>query len=101
MKNFIGLMPFEAQLSGEAREIVGRDKLPRLGSLPSVVDGSVTGMPEPKEDTIYVVNAMVFNALAGSRDDVCMFDPEKAVRFDEGEMAGKVKAQGGFLFSKK
>ena len=92
-------MPFEPQLSGEAKKIVGSDKLPKFGGeLPQVVDGSVVNMPEPQKDTVYVVNAMVFNALAGSRDDVCMFNPQKAVRFEEGEMAGKVKSQGGFIF---
>jgi len=32
--------------------------------------GSVTGLPEPKEDTIYIVSLMALNALCGTRPDV-------------------------------
>lgn len=48
--------------------------------------GEVSGLPEPKEGTIYVVSAMVLAALAGSRDDV--FGPADYIRNDAGQVVG-------------
>lgn len=48
--------------------------------------GTVTGLPEPEKGTIYVVSAVVLNALNGSRDDV--FIPADAVRDEAGRIVG-------------
>lgn len=48
--------------------------------------GQVTGLPEPKKGTIYIVSAIVLNALNGSRDDV--FIPADAVRDEAGRIVG-------------
>lgn len=48
--------------------------------------GEVTGLPEPKANTIYIVSAIVLNALNGSRDDV--FIPADCVRDEQGRIVG-------------
>lgn len=48
--------------------------------------GEVTGLPKPKANTIYVVSAIVLNALAGTRDDV--FVPADAIRDEQGRIIG-------------
>ncbi len=46
--------------------------------------GEVTGLPEPKEETIYIVSALV--AQAAGREDVLMVDD--TVRDSEGRIIG-------------
>lgn len=36
--------------------------------------GEVTGLPEPQEGTIFIVSAIVAQAVAGKRDDVFVTD---------------------------
>lgn len=48
--------------------------------------GEVTGLPEPEKGTIYVVSAVVLNALNGTRDDV--FVPADAIRDENGRIIG-------------
>jgi hypothetical protein len=96
MKRFIGLMPFEAKLSGEAAKLVGSDKLPKFNeTLPKVEGDKLIGMPTPKAGVVYVCNAFVFNkAKEAGRTDIAMFDPNKTVR----DADGKAVSQGGFIF---
>jgi len=97
MKNFIGIMPFEAPLYGEASKIVGRDYLPKYkGNLPVVTNGVVHNMPSPQEGVVYVVNAFVLSALKGTRTlDVVGFDPALTNR---SVVDGKpFTTQGGFI----
>ena len=95
-KKFVGLMPFEAVLSGEAKKMVGSDKLPKFnGTLPKVEGEKLAGMPEPQDGVVYVCNAFVFaKAKEVGRTDIAMFDPEKTVR----DADGKAVSQAGFIF---
>ena len=49
------------------------------------VYGEVEGLPEKKQDTIYVVSSLVAQAVQG-RDDV--FVPDELVRDEEGRVVG-------------
>jgi hypothetical protein len=57
--------------------------------------GSVTGLPEPAEDTIYIVSLLVLQALKGQRTDVVGPDtgPESAVRDADGRIVGVKRFQ--------
>ncbi len=57
--------------------------------------GSVTGLPEPAEDTIYIVSMLVLQALKGQRTDVVGPDtgPESAVRDTDGRIVGVKRFQ--------
>jgi hypothetical protein len=48
--------------------------------------GEVTDLPEPADDTVYVVSAMVLAALHGSREDV--FGLSEYVRDEQGRTVG-------------
>lgn len=52
------------------------------------VFGSVEGLPEPEEGTIYIVSTLVLSALAGSRSDVVAPDSNSAVRDSDGRIIG-------------
>lgn len=95
---YLGLMAFEPKLHGEALKTVGCDKLESISlgnqkDMPKVTDGKVTNMPVAKDNTIYVANIHVYEAVKGFRDDVIMFDDKHDIR-DE---SGRVISRGGFL----
>ena len=48
--------------------------------------GEVSGLPEPKEDTIYVVSRLVAEASKGTRNDVYVVT--KTVRNSNGQIIG-------------
>ena len=49
--------------------------------------GQVQGLPEPQADTVFIVSAMVLQALAGSRPDVYAPDTgADAIRNDKGHI---------------
>lgn len=48
--------------------------------------GEVTGLPEAKADTIYVVSAIVAQAVSGKRDDVYVVDD--TIRNEQGQIIG-------------
>ena len=48
--------------------------------------GEVSGLPEPKEDTIYVVSRLVAEALKGSRNDVYVVT--RTIRNSDGQIIG-------------
>ena len=50
----------------------------------TTVFGQVEGLPEPKEDTMFIVSGMVLSALNGTRPDVVA--PAKLIR----DMVGRV-----------
>ncbi len=52
--------------------------------------GEVTDLPEPEEETMYIVSSLVLSALAGSRPDVVAPDtsPASAVRDADGKIIG-------------
>ena len=92
---YIGLMAFNAPLHGNAEKIVGSSTLPTGGEIPIVRDGIVLGMPSAVDGVVYVVNALVFSTLKGTRKDVVGFDPALTVR---SVVDGKpFTSQGGFI----
>ena len=48
--------------------------------------GGVTGLPEPQEDTIYVVSRIVAEAVKGSRNDVYVVT--RTIRNSDGQIVG-------------
>lgn len=48
--------------------------------------GKVEGLPEPAEDTVYIVSALVAQACKSKRDDVIV--PDDTVRDDKGIIVG-------------
>lgn len=48
--------------------------------------GAVEGLPESQPDTVYIVSALVAQAVAGARDDVVI--PDDAVRDEQGRVIG-------------
>jgi len=52
----------------------------------TTVYSDVFGLPEPKHDTMYIVSAVVLNALDGSRSD-CV-SPYRPVRDETGKTTG-------------
>lgn len=50
----------------------------------------VTGLPEPKDNTVYVVSILVLQALNGTRSDVVApnTSPKSCVRDDKGQIVG-------------
>ncbi len=74
--------------SGElARCSVSREQVDAINSVPvnRTVFGEVTGLPEQQEGVVYVVSALVAQAVDG-RDDVVI--PDDAVRDEQGRIVG-------------
>ena len=71
-----------------ARVATTRDSLPPVAGLPvsRATFGDVQGLPDPADDTIFVVSGMVLAALKGARSDV--FAPGDLVRDDKGQPVG-------------
>jgi len=109
--NIINLTPHELTLVGENDEVIGRiiptGQVARVKTLAtevgqvtvdghavpivSTVYGKIENLPEPQENTIYVVSIMVVNALGtGTRSDVVAPDtgPQSVVRDAQGQIKG-------------
>ncbi len=88
-KNVLLRVPPSGQI---ARVEVRRELVGDVNGIPAVRNefGEVTGLPEPCEDTIYIVSLIVLNALGGKRKDVVAPDtsPAGAVRDEEGRIIG-------------
>ena len=63
-------------------------KIGEINSTPifAVEYGSVEGLPEPKEDIIYLVSSLVLAALKGTRTDV--YAPGDLIRDEKGQPIG-------------
>jgi hypothetical protein len=71
---------------------VGQIPTSQLSVAPTVApDGTVTGLPEPQDGVLFLVNARVFGA--SERTDLVQFDAVQTVRNDD----GTASAQGGFI----
>lgn len=66
-----------------SRTVIG--ELNRITVAKSVM-GEVEGLPEPSEDTVYIVSRVVAEAMKGRRDDLIITDD--AVRDSEGRIVG-------------
>lgn len=75
-----------------ARVSTVSEKVGYINNIPivRVKYGEIVGLPEPKEETIYIVSSIVLSALSGSRLDVVSPDtsPASAVRDADGKIIG-------------
>lgn len=71
-----------------ARVAVKREQVGELNGLPICrsVFGEVKDLPEPKPDTVYIVSALVAQAVKGKRDDIYIVDD--TVRDESGNIIG-------------
>lgn len=71
-----------------ARVAVKREQVGALNGIPvhRSAFGQVENLPEPKADTVYIVSAMVAQAVKGKRDDIYIVDD--TVRDDSGRIIG-------------
>lgn len=81
----IDIIPASGML---ARCEVIKEAVGTAGPVPvyNMTYGPVQGLPEPQEDTFYIVAAVVAQSLVGSRDDVLV--PVDFVRDDQGQIIG-------------
>lgn len=95
MIKFVNLTPHTINLCGREIESTGLARcdsvVEHIGEIDGVKInrrkfGAVTGLPAPKEDTVYIVSAIVLSALNGSRDDVFVVD--ETVRDENGRIFG-------------
>lgn len=70
-----------------ARCYVERDTIGEINGIPLTQNrfGQVTGLPDPKEDTFYIVSALVANACKDRQDLVI---PDDTVRDGQGRVIG-------------
>lgn len=70
-----------------ARCYVERDTIGEINGIPLTQNrfGQVTGLPDPKEDTFYIVSSLVANACK-ERDDLVI--PDETVRDGQGRIIG-------------
>lgn len=71
-----------------ARVAVKREQVGTLNGLPIYrsVLGQVENLPDPKADTVYIVSAIVAQAVKGKRDDIYIVDD--TVRDENGRIIG-------------
>lgn len=95
MVKFINLTPHEIVLCGMKLPSEGLARCATLEQQIKVIDGvrvnhrtfgEVSGLPEPKEGIVYIVSALVAQAVSGQRDDVYVVD--ETVRDSEGRIIG-------------
>lgn len=73
---------------GVARCLSGEQILGQVDLMPiyKIEYGEVSGLPEPKEDTIYIVSKIVAEALKGKRDD--LFIVASTIKDENGQVIG-------------
>ena len=95
MTKFVNLTPHEITLCGVKLPSEGLARCATLEQQIDVIDGvrvnhrtfgEVSGLPEPQEGTVFIVSALVAQAIAGKRDDVYIVD--ETVRDEEGKIIG-------------
>lgn len=102
--NIINLTPHTVNIYNDANEKYARMCVPASGTVARCAVertplapfanfpvfkskfGEVQDLPEPRENTIYVVSALVVSALNGARPDV--YCPGEAVRDESGRIIG-------------
>lgn len=85
-------------LNGEVKETLVSEGLARCSMISNEIGqingytlsentyGEVVGLPQPQEGVIYIVSAIVANALKGIRNDIVVVD--KTVRNESGQIIG-------------
>lgn len=95
MVNIVNLTPHEIVLCGKKIASSGLARCATLEQQIDVIDGirvnhrsfgEVNGLPEPEEGTVYIVSALVAQAVRGQRNDVYIVD--ETVRDSEGHIIG-------------
>lgn len=95
MVKFVNLTPHEIVLCGMTLPSSGLARCATLEKQIAVIDGvrvnrrtfgEVTGLPEPQEGTVFIVSALVAQAVSGQRDDVYVVD--ETIRDSEGRIIG-------------
>lgn len=93
--NIVNLTPHSITLCGKTIESTGlarctttKEKIGEINGVPvnRTSFGSVTGLPEPQENTIYIVSKIVADAVSKDRDDVYIVDD--TVRNEAGQIIG-------------
>lgn len=76
------------ETSGQARCTMESKMVDTIENIPVYKNsyGEVTGLPDEKEDTYYVVSRIVAEAMKGKRNDLLIVD--KTVRDDKGFIVG-------------
>lgn len=91
----INLTPHTINLCGREIESAGLARCESVVEKIAEIDGvkvnrrkfgAIYGLPEPQEDTIYIVSALVAQAVAGQRDDVFVVD--ETIRNEQGQIVG-------------
>jgi galactitol-specific phosphotransferase system IIB component len=95
MVNIVNLTPHDIVLcgntitsSGVARCVTNVEQIGEIAGVKinRKSFGEVTGLPEPKADTIYIVSAIVAQAISGKRNDVFIVDD--TIRNEQGQIIG-------------
>ncbi len=93
--NIINLTPHKINLCGKEIPSAGLARCESVVEKIAEIDGvkinrrsfgAVYGLPEPQEDTIYIVSAIVAQAVADKRDDVYIVD--ETIRDEAGRIIG-------------
>jgi membrane protease subunit (stomatin/prohibitin family) len=76
------------QSAGLARVDSNTCQVSTVNGIPvnTVKFGNVTGLPDPQDDTFFVVSRIVADAVKGTRNDILIVD--KTVRNDAGQIIG-------------
>ena len=91
----INLTPHEIVLCGRKIPSTGLARCDSVVEVVGTVDGikinrrsfgSVYGLPEPEKDTIFIVSAIVAQAVTGTREDI--FTVDETVRNEKGQIIG-------------
>ena len=93
--NIINLTPHTINLCGKEIPSTGLARCESVVEKIAEIDGikvnrrsfgEIYGLPEPQTDTIYIVSALVAQAVAGQRDDVFVVD--ETIRNEQGQIVG-------------
>ena len=78
----------ELASEGLTRATTSTEQVDVINGIPvnSVTIGEVTGLPEPQDDTIFIVSRIVAEAVKGTRNDCLIVD--KTVRDANGTIIG-------------
>lgn len=95
MTNIVNLTPHTINLCGKEIQSTGLARCESVVETAGDIDGvkinrrtfgAVYGLPEPQADTIYIVSAIVAQAVADTRDDVYIVD--ETIRDEAGRIVG-------------
>jgi hypothetical protein len=92
---FVNLTPHTINLCGKEIPSTGLARCKTFEKVVEIIDGvfvnqrtfgDVYDLPEPQENTIYIVSILVAKAVAGQRNDVYVVD--ETIRDEQGKIIG-------------